>query len=208
MSDKRRKYDQFTVTASQFDELQQEVFAALQENLSAVLTYHSVQHTRDVLFAATTIANKEQVSKYDAQKIRLAALFHDTGFMVTYDEHEEASCKYARKVLAQYKASTENINHICEMIMATKIPQTPLDHCSEILADADLEYLGTEDFGRISSLLFDELKNRNSSLNLTDWNQIQIKFLTQHKYFTQYCQSTKSPVKNAHLQALVRGSEG
>ncbi len=190
-------------TDADFENLSAKVFNDLENKLPANLTYHSVQHTKYVLRDAVEIATYENVSHTDLMKIKIAALLHDTGFMTTYQNHEEASCAYAKKVLQKYKISTEDFGHICEMIMATKIPQSPKDQCGEILADADLAYLGTEHFGKISYLLFDELKHMNPMFDLQTWNQIQIKFLTNHQYFTNYCKANKASIKNAHVQNLI-----
>ncbi len=188
-----------------FNEMMIEVLGAMENTLPAYLTYHSVEHTRGVLNDAIHIANMEVVSEIDLKKIKIAALFHDTGFMFTYKDHEEASCDYAHKILPGYQISDEDIIHINEMIMATKIPQTPKDHCGKILADADLAYLGTGSFEKISSLLFSELKHFNPLLNVASWNEIQIKFLKQHQYFTAYCVTEKSAIKDAHLLRLIKG---
>lgn len=186
-----------------FDQLKREVMGELEKNLPLYLKYHSAEHTAGVLMDAILIANEEGVSESELFKIKIAALLHDTGFMFTYQNHEEASCAYAKVILPKYHISPEDISHICEMIMATKIPQSPKDQCGSILADADLAYLGTDDFSAISSLLFAELKYFNPLLELKAWNEIQIKFLKQHQYFTQYCMAHKTRIKKAHLERLV-----
>ena len=188
-----------------FKKMMSEVLGELENKLPTYLSYHSVDHTRGVLIDSMHIAMKEAVSDTDMRKIKIAALFHDTGFMFTYKDHEEASCDYAHKILPGYQISDEDIKHINEMIMATKIPQTPIDHCGKILADADLAYLGTGNFEQISSLLFSELKHFNPSLDVASWNEIQIKFLKQHQYFTAYCVAEKSAIKEAHLLRLIKG---
>lgn len=185
-----------------FNQLKREVLGELGINLPTYLKYHSVEHTERVLMDAILIANEEAVSPIEVMKIKIAALLHDTGFMFTYQNHEEASCVYAKEKLRKYPISPEDISHICEIIMATKIPQSPKDLCGKILADADLAYLGTEDFSTISALLFAELKYFNPLLDLQAWNEIQIKFLNQHQYFTQYCLTNKTRIKEAHLQEL------
>lgn len=186
-----------------FDQLKREVMSEMEKNLPLYLKYHSVDHTAGVLTDAMLIATEEGVSESELFKIKIAALLHDTGFMFTYQNHEEASCAYAKVILPKYHISPEDISHICEMIMATKIPQSPKDQCGSILADADLAYLGTDDFSAISSLLFAELKYFNPLLELKAWNKIQIKFLKQHQYFTQYCIAHKTRIKKAHLERLV-----
>lgn len=186
-----------------FNQLRLEVLRALTDQLSPKLTYHTVDHTEGVLADAIIIAAHESVAPDELMKIKIAALCHDTGFMFTYQNHEEVSCDYAQKILPKYGISDADMMHICEMIMATKIPQSPKDHCGQILADADLAYLGTDTYQKISGLLFDEIKHFNPLFDLQSWIDIQIKFLTQHQYFTAYCIQQKSEIKNTHLQGLM-----
>lgn len=186
-----------------FDKLRVEILKTLERNLSPHLTYHCVAHTIGVLSDAILIATEEGVSPAELMKIKIAALCHDTGFMFTYKDHEEASCAYAIRVLPTYNIPGDDIIHIKEIIMATKIPQTPKDQCGKILADADLAYLGTEAYDNNSALLYDELKHYNPLIDLQTWQEIQIKFLNHHQYFTQYCIKHKTDIKNAHLQRLI-----
>jgi len=68
--------------------------------------------------------------------------------------------------------------------VATTIPQTPLTKLEQIICDADLNYLGRDDFSEISNILFLELKARGFVKTENEWNLIQIKYFNQHHYFT------------------------
>ena len=89
------------------------------------------------------------------------------------------------------------------MIMATKIPQSPQNKLEEIIADADLEYLGTESAGVKADLFFNELQHLNPSLTKAEWDKTQISFLQQHHYFTGFCKENREQVKTAYLQWLI-----
>jgi len=89
------------------------------------------------------------------------------------------------------------------MIMVTKIPQLPKNKLEEILADADLEYLGTSTFNEKSDALFKELQSVKPAYTEAEWNQAQISFIRSHHYFTRYCQERKEPVKQDHLHKLI-----
>jgi hypothetical protein len=89
------------------------------------------------------------------------------------------------------------------MILATKIPQQPTDLLGQILADADLDYLGRADFPVIADLLFKELSHQNNLLLESDWDQIQIKFIRNHQYFTKTSIELRTEQKKNHLQALI-----
>jgi uncharacterized protein len=92
------------------------------------------------------------------------------------------------------------------MIMATKIPQLPKNKLEEILADADLEYLGTPDYENKADDLFWEMKYVDPSLTEEKWIRIQISFLQKHRYFTKFCQLNREPVKLTLLNKLVESN--
>jgi len=153
------------MTSQELQHLENTIIHKLKQELHLYYRYHSVDHILRVLEKATLIASYQKVSKKDTKLIQIAALFHDAGFIKSHQNHEEISCEIAQEYLANYAMKAEEINKIAGMIMATKIPQTPHNYLDEILAYADLEYLGTNDFERISGYLFLELKHLNPNLN-------------------------------------------
>jgi uncharacterized protein len=179
------------------------VIGLLRDNLPSNYLYHNPEHTLYVIEKALEIGKHEGCTNKELDFIGLAALWHDTGYIKTYQDHEEESCRLARHFLPEYGYSEEYINGICDMIMVTKIPQMPKNKLEEILADADLEYLGTADFSLKSDALFKELQFVRPSYTLSEWDQAQISFLGNHRYFTKYCQENKESVKREHLNKLI-----
>jgi hypothetical protein len=88
------------------------------------------------------------------------------------------------------------------MIMATRIPQTPHNLLEEILADADLDYLGRDDFFIIGNRLYDELAMYGIVNDRYDWNRLQVRFLENHHYFTQTAIRMRKAKKEEHLQLI------
>lgn len=174
----------------------------LQDELPGHLSYHSVNHVKDVLGTAIAIAHQENIGEEDTTLIKTAAIFHDSGFLFGAKDHEEKSCEIARQHLPAYGYSPVQIEKICGMIMATKIPQTPHNRLEEILADADLDYLGRKDFFTISNWLFEELAMFGIVNNEDDWNRLQIKFFETHHYFTPTAIATREKEKEAHLKII------
>lgn len=174
----------------------------LSEQLPDNLYYHSVEHTLYVLEKTAFIAEKEGVSKSDMFLLKVAALYHDSGFIEGSGNHEAKGCEIARKDLASFDFDPKDIDAICNIIMATKIPQNPQNHLEEIIADADLEYLGTNTFAKTSDLLFKELKENSPKLTAQDWLAIQQDFLSKHKYHTKYCKRYKEHRKVKNLKSL------
>lgn len=178
------------------------VIDTLTNQLPAYLTYHSVSHTEYVLEKVIYIGKKEAVSKADLKLLKIAALYHDIAFINTHIDHEDRSCEMAHKDLRSFKFSEDEINIICGMIAATKIPQQPKTHLEAILADADLEYLGTKHFDHVSELLYKELKYYNKNLTRSEWKNFQIDFLTNHQYHTKFCKQYKTHRKEKNMQGL------
>ena len=129
----------------------------LENELPAELDYHNINHTRDVFAASEELAAMENISGEDLVILKTAALFHDSGFLTIYDGHEEVSCQLAASILPDYDYSPEKIREICQLISATKLPQQPLDKRAEILCDADLYYLGTNDYKENAENLYQEM---------------------------------------------------
>lgn len=184
------------------DKIKSEVLNILNEQLNEHLTYHNTAHTLYVLEMAEVIAKTEGVTGNNLVLLKIASLFHDIGFVNSNVNHEHESCLIAKELLPKYGLSQTQISAICGMIMATKIPQMPKTKLEEIIADADLEYLGTNKYESISAGLFNELAYLNQGLSEKTWLRIQIKFIEKHRYFTSYCLVNKQPVKLYNLNSL------
>ncbi|MBB3056519.1 HD domain-containing protein [Mucilaginibacter gotjawali] len=175
----------------------------LEKELPARLTYHNLHHTLDVLQAAERIAVEEAIPENDKELLLTAALFHDTGFLKKREGHEAESCNIAQYYLPSYGYTPAEIERVCSMIMATRIPQSPGDKMGRILCDADLDYLGRDDFFMLSARLFNELKNEGLVKNEEEWNREQADFMGAHQYFSASRVKLRQPVK-AHYIELIK----
>ena len=96
--------------------------------------------------------------------LKTACLFHDAGFITSRVDHEKQRMCTGKKTPARFWIySQDEIDRICGMIMATKIPQSPKNNLEEIICDADLDYLGRDDFFAIGDSLFEEVKISGSN---------------------------------------------
>jgi predicted metal-dependent HD superfamily phosphohydrolase len=175
----------------------------LKNNLSQYYFYHNYKHTLYVRETAIEIGKFENCTEKELDLLNTAALWHDTGYTKTYVNHEEESCKLARQYLPGYGYSAADIETIIGIIMATKIPQLPKNKLEEILADADLEYLGTNTFKIKADDLFREIQHIKPSLTQADWDRSQISFIQKHHYFTRFCKERREPVKQVYLNELL-----
>ena len=174
----------------------------LKEQLPDNLTYHGLHHTLDVLDAALKIAASENLSEEEIKLLRIAILYHDAGFTTKYKDHEDKGCEMARKNLPAYGYNHKEIETVCGMIAATKIPQTPHNLLEKIICDADLDYLGRDDFHKISHSLFEEMKIYSHLHDEKEWNKIQKKFLEKHHYFTEFGKKNREHKKQQYLQEI------
>lgn len=176
----------------------------LNDNLPPFYTYHNLDHTLYVAAKTREIGEQENCTESELELLYTAGLWHDTGYIHTYVNHEEAGCTLASQYLPGFGFSEEEIELVCGMIMATKIPQSPKNKLEEIIADADLEYLGTEDAASKADLFFKELRHLDPLLTEAEWNRTQISFLQNHHYFTPYCTKHTAPSKSAYLDSLLK----
>lgn len=187
----------------QYDTICQKMIARLQKELNPGLLYHNVSHTVDVMVQAVTIAREEGIEK--GQKLdllKLGAAYHDSGFLFTYKNHEEKGCEIARHDLSGI-LSAKDLDIICGLIMATKIPQSPKNLLEQIICDADLDYLGRDDFEPISQNLYTEFIDFGIIKKEDNWDAIQINFFKIHHYFTQTALKKRKSKKQEHLNFLI-----
>ena len=178
------------------------ILKRLRKDLPKKRTYHCFEHTLDVYSAAIDIAEKEGVEGEDLELLKLAALYHDCGFLVQDGEHETAGCKIASEKLNEYGYSKDSIERVCSMIMATKIPQSPKNLLERILCDADLDYLGRSDFFLIGDTLFEELRAFGILDSFDAWNELQVSFLSSHTYCTETSKKLRSDKKTENIQRV------
>ena len=175
----------------------------LRKELPAGLSYHGLHHTLDVLKMATMICHSEGVSERETTLVKTAALFHDAGFIKNkHAGHEMEGCAMARDILPEFSYQETDIERICGMIMATKIPQSPKNLLEEILCDADLDYLGRDDFYDIGGTLFEEMQDYQLIQGEEAWNRLQVSFLKAHHYHTRTNKNVREPVKLRYLEDL------
>ncbi|MDT3401968.1 HD domain-containing protein [Mucilaginibacter terrae] len=179
------------------------IIQKLEQELPQKYTYHNAAHTRDVHQAAQRLAEGEGISAADIELLLTAAWYHDAGYLTCVDKHEDESIRLAKQYLPGFDYTEQEIDQICNAITATRLPQTPLDKLGEILADADLDYLGRSDFFSISDKLFEELRLAGTVTDSITWDKMQVKFLQEHQYFTKTAINTRQLQKELNLAEII-----
>ena len=189
----------------QYEQIYSVLIPRLEKDLPSYLTYHTVEHTKNVIAAAEQLAMTENISGDDLTLLKTAALFHDSGFLQQSNGHEEISCIMVREYLPGYGYSDSQIEQICRIIMATHLPQSPTDHLSRIICDADLFYLGGENYFAYAQKLFQEYKRSGVLTTDIEWQLMQVEFLSSHHYFTPSAINLLEATKQKTLQQLKSG---
>jgi len=187
----------------QFDSLKTLVFEQLENRLASTLYYHGVHHTHYVYNAALRIAEHEKITGDNHTLLMTAVLLHDFGFTETYENHEDKGCEIAHRILPDLNYSEPQIDSICAMILRTKIPQIAFNKLEEVICDADLDYLGTDDFLPIGNQLFQEFMHYGVIKDEQAWNRLQLKFLQAHQYFTDFARTYREEKKQANLKLIT-----
>ena len=187
---------------NRYEKAKKDILDFLKLSLPDTLYYHSYNHVLDVLGAADLIAENEGVGQHDLELLRIAVLYHDSGYTVDSKDHEKLSCEIAHSRLPSLGYSYPEIEKICRIVMATKYPHSPNSHLEEIICDADLDYLGRDDFFEIGNTLLHELNESGRFKTEKDWNHFQEKFLSSHKYFTETAKNLRREKKLMHLEKI------
>jgi len=163
-----------------FERARQYALERLERELPPMLLYHSLAHTRDdVVPAAERLAALEEVDGEALLLLRTAAFYHDLGHV-------------------------EHIQVISGLIMATKLPQSPRTLLEEIMADADLDVLGRDDFFTRNQDLRAERAALGVPTTDEEWYSGQLEFIQSHRYFTAAARTLRDARKKQNIEEMIK----
>lgn len=183
-----------------YDSVLDHICERLIKEIPSHYTYHSLRHTLDVIEQSIVIAKGESLSEEEIDTLKIAALFHDSGYIRTRKEHEQHSAEIFKEYAQRYDLPLKVREIVSNCILATKIPQSPKNHIEQILCDADLDYLGREDFIEIGESLFKEMQSCSEIADRESWNLLQVKFLSSINYHTDYARNTRTEQLKKNLE--------
>lgn len=178
------------------------ILEKMRRELPPYIVYHSIEHTIDVHDAAVRLAKLEGLDDAGIRLVRAAALLHDSGITIAFIDHEDLSADIAAKYLPSFGFLPDEIRKIQRMILTTKLPQEAKSIEEQILCDADLDYLGRNDFFIIGQKLRLEWELVGNKVSLCDWYVIQMNFLRNHKYFTSSAAALRNERKMQNLDEI------
>tara|TARA_B100001741_G_C16528347_1_gene588235 strand:- start:873 stop:1466 length:594 start_codon:yes stop_codon:yes gene_type:complete len=167
-------------------ELKEKIFDDLSNILDENYSYHNLDHTKRVISAAVDIGSNYDLSEKDWRCLLTACLLHDYGFIESHVEHEKISAKLSSQILPKYGFSETDIQIINSLIIVTKLEEKPKNLLESIIRDSDLEYLGSEDFIKISPLLKKEWINCKVVKSDSEFYKIQYEFILNHSFYTDF----------------------
>ena len=181
------------------------VFVAnlLQKETPEKYFYHTLEHTKNVVENAVLIGTGERLSEEEMVVLRIAAWFHDTGYVKTYHGHEAESAKIADNFLTQQNVDSEFRTKVSTCILATTYPQNAGCLTEEVLCDADLLHLGQENYFELAAKLFQEQKNAGiRKMSKAEFQKNSVQFFEEHSFYTGYCKNTLNETKAKNLEQL------
>lgn len=166
--------------------------------------YHQYEHTIDVFERATYLAEKEGLSTEEIEMIQLAALFHDTGFIVQYDKNEPLWAKFASNFLKTMLYPEDKIKIIERIILATDPDyQEPKDIYEAIIKDADIDNLWRDDFFEKGKKVKDELETiKRIKIKNPSWHHAMLDVLYKNKFYTDTQKKERELQKQKNIETL------
>lgn len=185
-----------------YNKAERHITRVLEKGLSDKLHYHCVDHIKDVVRAVENLALTENVTDEGLFLLKSAASYHDAGFIEQYEKNEPIGARLAEEILPKYGYTEQHISIIKELIYVTQIPHNPKNKLEEIICDADLDYLGRDDFHEIADRLRRELREHGKIDSDRKWDELQVQFLTHHRYFTKTAIATRKEKKLQNLEEI------
>lgn len=187
-------------------EAEQYIKRLLSEGLTSDHRYHSLEHTLKVREIALQLANQMGCTDEEVEIMELACLFHDSGFVKTYEGHEAISKQIAEAFLIEKGYHSEKMEQVLTLIEVTYPMKKPANKLEEIIKDADLNNLGSSHyFEYLEALRHEWSIFLNMSYNDDEWYKLNYRFVNNHKYFTGAAQElfgTKYKENRKQLKAL------
>lgn len=147
--------------------------------------YHHYEHALEVASRCLELWKNEWYDNDTLEILELAWLFHDTGFIIQYDNNEQIWASIARNFLRSILYPENKIKIIESLIIATIPSREPSNKLEWLIRDADTDNLWRDDFFEKWSRLKNEIETiKNIKILDPDWYHYSLNFLLEHKFVT------------------------
>jgi len=149
------------------------------------LYYHHYEHSLSVMERAIYLGTMEWCSEEEIEMLAVAALFHDTGFVIQYEKNEVFGAKIAKNYLRTILYPSKKIEIIENIILATIPDRKPDNLLEEIIKDADMDNLWRNDFFDINEKLRNEKETiENIKFKDPEWHHASLDIIEWHQFYT------------------------
>ena len=177
----------------------------LNDNLDSKFVYHNLAHTQRVVNRVKELTEEGNLTDVEKHQLVIAAWFHDTGFTKAIKGHETESVKIATSFLEDHKASEEDIKAISKIILATEMAYKPKTEVEGLIRDADSSHVSSKNYNNYTSLLRKEWElTLNKKVTKQDWIDENIKFLTNHTFYSATATKKWEGRKGKNLANLIQ----
>jgi len=181
------------------------VVQLLTDRLPDSIEFHTAEHAKYVAENSAFIGKNCGLNDDEINLVKLCAWFHDTGYIIDPENHEEESVRLAVEFLVSNGVDNTIIAQVKNCILSTGIPQQPKDLISEVLCDADLMHLSEDDyFDRIEKMRKEWINLTGKKISKQKFHKMSKKFFQQHEYHTGFAKETLQPKKEKNLQRLLK----
>ena len=190
---------------SLIEKTEQFVVDLLNESLDKNFVYHNIAHTQRVVEKTLELIEGETFSEAEKQALILAAWFHDVGYTVNPDNHEEESVVIATNFLKNEGVSDEVIDEVSRLITTTKMGVSPNTEVEKILKDADCSHVGSKNYSDFNELLRKERELVcNRTIKDVEWDDANLNFLTKHRFYTSKASKLWEKQKSKNIAQLLK----
>ena len=181
----------------------------LNEELDSSFLYHNLAHTQRVIRKIKEIAEGVSLDEESTNKLVLAGWFHDVGYTIDIKTHEKKGVEIARQFLEKQPISKEDIEQVCELILATNMHLEPKNDLEKIIRDADSSHIGSKSFSELTELLRKEWEfTSGKKISDKEWFDTNIKFLTNgHRFYTDYASKNWVETKSKNLSKVLKNQK-
>ena len=190
---------------SLIEKTEQFVVDLLNESLAKNFVYHNIAHTQRVVEKTLELIEGEAFSEVEKQALILAAWFHDVGYTVNPDNHEEESVAIATNFLKNEGVSDEVIDEVSRLIAITKMGVSPSTEVEKILKDADCSHVGSKNYSDFNELLRKERELVcDRTIKDVEWDDANLNFLTKHRFYTSKASKLWEKQKSKNIAQLLK----
>lgn len=168
-------------------QLEKRVRFLLENELPADISFHNYGHTRVVQEEAIKLGKSSKLSKEEIEILSIAALFVDTGYTQSYEDHEKNSLQIASTYLAEIEYPQEKINQVLELLLVPFSSSIPTGLMKKLMNDAYFSYFGLKKFRAREERLRKEKQAKIEDYfpSNEEWQMESLNRIQDHTYYSQ-----------------------